>query len=328
MACARWKGVDLFFVLSGYLIGYQLLNEIKKTSIISFRRFYLKRFFRIIPVYIVVLVLYYVLQDYREGSGMPSLWKFITFTLNIGYNAQHTRSFSHAWSLCIEEQFYILLPLTISLIFLLKFQHKAIYLIFALLLVEFFTRLFIWNTYIQPSESIGIGFIEKIYYPTYTRMDGLLIGVGIAAIWNFKPTLKEFIIKYSNYCLLSGILLFVITYQFCSSFISYNTAIYGFTLMSMAFGLMVMAAISPTSVLYKLKSKTTFIIATLSYSIYLSHKQIFHLFKDGIINIGIDPGSPWIFWSCMVAAVLGGLILYVVIEKPFFALRDKVLRKE
>ncbi|HEX2935763.1 MAG TPA: acyltransferase, partial [Bacteroidales bacterium] len=271
-------------------------------------------------------VLYSVLQDYREGSGMPPLWKFLTFTLNLGYDAQHTRSFSHAWSLCIEEQFYLLLPLALSLIFLLKFQHKAIYLILALLVGELFTRLFIWNTYIQPSETMGVGFVEKIYYPTYTRMDGLLIGIAIAAIWNYSSALKEFIIKYSNYFLLAGILLFVIAYPFCSTFISSNTAIYGFTLMSVAFGLMVMAAISPTCVIYKLKSKTTFVIATLSYSIYLSHKQIFHLFKDGIINIGIDPGSPWIFWICLVAACLGGLILYIVIEKPFFALRDKVLR--
>ncbi|HEX2933980.1 MAG TPA: acyltransferase, partial [Bacteroidales bacterium] len=57
-----WTGVDLFFVLSGYLIGYQLLKEMKNMNGISFRRFYLKRFFRIIPVYIVMLVLYSVLQ--------------------------------------------------------------------------------------------------------------------------------------------------------------------------------------------------------------------------------------------------------------------------
>jgi len=66
-----WTGVDLFFVLSGYLIGYQLLTEMKNTNTISFKRFYLKRFFRIIPAYIVVLIVYYSLGDYKEASGMP-----------------------------------------------------------------------------------------------------------------------------------------------------------------------------------------------------------------------------------------------------------------
>jgi peptidoglycan/LPS O-acetylase OafA/YrhL len=53
-----WTGVDLFFVLSGYLIGYQLLKEVKNTNTISFKRFYTKRFFRIIPAYVVVLIIY------------------------------------------------------------------------------------------------------------------------------------------------------------------------------------------------------------------------------------------------------------------------------
>jgi peptidoglycan/LPS O-acetylase OafA/YrhL len=124
-----WTGVDLFFVLSGYLMGYQLLKEIKETNNISFKRFYLKRFFRIIPAYIVVLILYYSLKNYKEGTGMPPLLKFLTFTQNFGLDVLHGKSFSHAWSLCIEEQFYLLLPITILIIFLFKIQSNAIYLI-------------------------------------------------------------------------------------------------------------------------------------------------------------------------------------------------------
>ena len=98
-----WTGVDLFFVLSGYLIGHQLLKEYKKTNKIDSKRFYLKRFFRIIPAYIAVLILYYSLSNFREGSGLPPLWKFLTFTQNFGLDAQAQNSFSHAWSLCIAE---------------------------------------------------------------------------------------------------------------------------------------------------------------------------------------------------------------------------------
>ena len=193
-----WTGVDLFFVLSGYLIGYQLLKEIKNTNTISFKQFYIKRFFRIIPAYVAVLILYYSLPNLREGSGLPPLWKFLTFTQNFGLDAQSQNSFSHAWSLCIEEQFYLLLPVTIFTIFYFKLQKKTIYLIATLIILGIIFRVYNWNEHVQPFIESGIrkqmvfGFIEKIYYPSYNRMDGLTIGVGIAAIFSFKPKLKDF----------------------------------------------------------------------------------------------------------------------------------------
>jgi peptidoglycan/LPS O-acetylase OafA/YrhL len=329
-----WTGVDLFFVLSGYLMGYQLLKEIKETNNISFKRFYLKRFFRIIPAYIVVLILYYSLKNYKEGTGMPPLLKFLTFTQNFGLDVLHGKSFSHAWSLCIEEQFYLLLPITILIIFLFKIQSNAIYLIVILIIIGFILRLYNWYQYIQPFIESGddlkvqLGFLENIYYPSYNRMDGLLFGVSIAAILNFKPKFMNYISRYGNFVLLIGIGIFILAYNVCNHFLSFNTAIYGYTLVSFAYGLIVMAALCPSCILYKLKSKTTFVIATLSYVVYLSHKQLFHLIKLGIDNIGIDSQSTWLFWICLIIAGLGGLVLHLVIEKPFLQLRDKILSKE
>ena len=326
-----WTGVDLFFVLSGYLIGYQLLKEIKNTNTISFKQFYIKRFFRIIPAYVAVLILYYSLPNLREGSGLPPLWKFLTFTQNFGLDVQSQNSFSHAWSLCIEEQFYLLLPITIFTIFYFKLQKGAIYLIATLIILGFVFRIYNWNEYVQPfiesgnSKQMAFGFIEKIYYPSYNRMDGLTIGVGIAAIFCFKPKLKDFLTKHGNIVLGAGIGLFIFAYNVCFNFISYKTAIYGFTLFSVAYGLIVIAAISPSSVLCRFKSKTTFVIATLSYGIYLSHKQLFHLTKIGIEKTGIDNIEIWMFWICLGIALVGGFILHLIIEKPFLELRRKIL---
>ena len=321
----------MFFVLSWYLIGHQLLKEIKNTNTISFKQFYIKRFFRIIPAYVAVLILYYSLPNLREGSGLPPLWKFLTFTQNFGLNAQSQNSFSHAWSLCIEEQFYLLLPVTIFTIFYFNLQKKTVYLIAALIILGFIFRVYNWNEHVQPFIESGnkkqmvFGFIEKIYYPSYNRMDGLTIGVGIAAIFSFKPKLKDFLTKYGNIVLIVGLGLFIFAYIVCIDFISYKTAIYGFPLFSIAYGLIVIAAISPSSVLYKFKSKTTFVIATLSYGIYLSHKQLFHLTKIGIEKAGIDNIEIWMFWICIGVALVGGFILHLIIEKPFLELRRKIL---
>lgn len=328
-----WTGVDLFFVLSGYLIGYQLLREIKNSNKISLKRFYIKRFFRIIPAYVAVLILYYSMPNIREGAGMPPLWRFLTFTQNFGLDVQSQNTFSHAWSLCIEEQFYLLLPITILTIFYFKIQRGTIYLILTLIILGFAFRLYSWNEYVQPFIENGdrrqmvYGFIERIYYPSYNRMDGLTIGVGIAAIFSFKPKLKDFLTKHGNIVLVIGLGLFIFAYMFCDNFISYKTAIYGFPLFSIAYGLMVIGAVSPTSVLYRFKSKITLIIAILSYSIYLTHKQLYYLTKIGIEKLGFESTGVWTFWICIIIALMGGFILHLVVEKPFLGLRKRILEQ-
>lgn len=329
-----WTGVDLFFVLSGYLIGYQLLSEYKRTNGIRFMRFYLKRFFRIIPAFVAVLMLYFFMGEMREGHGLPPLWRFLTFTQNFGLDVQTQNSFSHAWSLCIEEQFYLLLPLTILLIFISRSQKVSPYLMLGLILFGFIFRISSWNEYVQPFIDEGnqrqmyYGFVEKVYYPSYNRMDGLVIGVGIAAIFNFKPKIKNYLTQHGNFILLMGIGLFIFAYKICENLISYNAMVFGLPLISLAYGLIVIAAISPSCILYKFKTKFTFIIATLSYAIYLTHKQLYHLIKIWIDGTGIENIEIWTFWICIIAAILGGLVLHLIIEKPFMKIRKKVLSRE
>jgi peptidoglycan/LPS O-acetylase OafA/YrhL len=328
-----WSGVDLFFVLSGYLIGYQLLNEYRKTNGISLKRFYVKRFFRIIPAYFAVLLLYFSLSNLREGSGLPPLWKFLSFTQNFGLDIQTQKSFSHAWSLCIEEQFYLILPFSIISIFIIRAQKITPYLIIGLIALGFILRIHNWNEYVKPfadsesREQVIVGFLEKVYYPSYNRMDGLIMGFSIAAIFNFKPKIKEFFSKHGNIILLIGLALFLISYKVCAIFISHNTAIFGFPLISLSCGFIVIAAISPTCILYKFKSRFSLIIATLSYSIYLIHKQLYHLVRLWAEGLGDERIQHWTFWICIIIAIIGGLVMHLVIEKPFLRLRYKILKK-
>jgi len=102
-----WTGVDLFFVLSGYLISSQLFAKMAQQKNISFKDFFIKRFFRIIPAYLVIVLLYFLFPSFREREAPAALWKYLTFTQNIGLDLRTQGTFSHAWSLCIEEQFYL-----------------------------------------------------------------------------------------------------------------------------------------------------------------------------------------------------------------------------
>src|SRR6478735_12009870 len=106
-----WIGVDLFFVLSGYLIGGQLLAPLSRGQPIKLGRFFLRRALRILPAYLVVLAIYFLLPAWREYPEISPLWKFLVSVQNIGLRGG--TSFSHAWSLAVEDQFYLLLPLVL-----------------------------------------------------------------------------------------------------------------------------------------------------------------------------------------------------------------------
>ena len=99
-----WIGVDLFFVLSGYLIGGQLLAETARGQEVNLRRFFARRALRILPACFVVLAIYAFLPSWREYPEMFPLWKFLLSARNIGLRGG--TAFSHAWSLAVEDQFW------------------------------------------------------------------------------------------------------------------------------------------------------------------------------------------------------------------------------
>ena len=183
-------GVDLFFVLSGFLIAGQLFATINRGRNISVKEFYLKRFFRIIPAYAVVLALYFLVPVFKEWEALPPLWKFLTFTQNIGLDRKQFGTFSHAWSLCIEEQFYLVLPIIIATAFYFKVGKKLIWLLPILFIAGFAIRLYSWHQIITPltgTDNYYNTWMTWMYYPTFTRLDGLLAGITVAAIFEFLP---------------------------------------------------------------------------------------------------------------------------------------------
>ena len=110
-----WMGVDLFFALSGFLIAGQLLRPYSKSQTPDYPRFFARRFLRTLPAYLVVVALYFLFPVLWERPQIMPLWRYLTFSLNIGASPSGA-TFSHAWSLCVEEQFYLLLPIAVALL--------------------------------------------------------------------------------------------------------------------------------------------------------------------------------------------------------------------
>ncbi len=323
-----WSGVDLFFVLSGFLISSQLFAQLRSGAGVSLKEFFLKRFFRIIPAYWLVLAIYFCVPAFHEREALSSLWKFLTFTQNFGLNLAIKGTFSHAWSLCVEEHFYLFLPLVLILLSSLRVLKFGVWLLPALFISGFFIRHYCWTSLYQPfadAPNAGALWFQFVYYPTYNRLDGLLAGVSIAALYQFAPKAWDRIAQYGNAWIVLGLLILTIGYIYCDDLLTHYGSVYGFPLVAIGYGCMVIGAVSPSSFLYKWNSGVTAFIAMLSYGIYLTHKGVIHVTQALLAPFGIDAGSSLMMVICVVACVLAAWILNLAIEKPFMRWRKKIL---
>lgn len=322
-----WTGVDLFFVLSGFLISNQLFREIRERRTIRLKSFFIKRFFRIIPPYIFTLFLYFCFPLFKEREALPPLWKFLTFTQNYGLDVINYGTFSHAWSLCIEEQFYLALPLFLLILLRLKAVKYLKGVIVFFLSLTIILRVFSWNQYITPHLETPAFWKEwymQIYYPTYTRLDGLAIGVLIGYLFRFSARFKTVVERNGNRLLLAGILATAFSLWFCRDQYFFQASIFGFTLVAASYGILVAGAISATSFLSRKPSFLTSHVAALSYSVYLSHKGIIHIVQLLMDQHHIKASGNVALMICLLACLAVGLLYRYIIEKPSAVIKNKI----
>jgi len=277
-----------------------------------------------------VMIVYIAFPLAREWGHLSPLWQYFTFTQNFGLDLKKYGTFSHGWSLCVEEQFYLLLPLIFLLFNYFKAGKKAVYLVVILFIACYVVRYLNWHYLVAPwlnTDEFGARFNEYVYYPTYNRLDGLLVGVSIAGLFTFYPAFKHWVNKYSYGVLSTGLLIVFAAWLLCPEQSTYNTVILGFPLVALGYGLILAAFVSPDNIFYRLQSKVTSLIATLSYSIYLSHKIVIHLVQNLLAKAGLDRNSNIAMLVCVVCVIAGALVIRYVFEKPALALRNVVLAR-
>jgi peptidoglycan/LPS O-acetylase OafA/YrhL len=198
-----WTGVDLFFVLSGYLISNQLIGGIARGARLQVGRFYARRWMRTVPAFWVVLACYALYPQQLSGGHMPPLWRFVTFTQNLGLRPG--TAFSHAWSLCIEEQFYLILPIVLVLGATLRLGLGTAWAGLALLWsVGIVLRIVFWIKFGTEATGHIDAYYTLVYYGTLCRFDEFLPGVALALIRHAHPLLwHRLIARPSSNCLVA-----------------------------------------------------------------------------------------------------------------------------
>ncbi|MEP6777486.1 MAG: acyltransferase [Chthoniobacterales bacterium] len=319
-----WIGVDLFFVLSGYLIAGQLLSPLAAGKRLDIAQFYARRALRILPAFLAIVAIYVFLPQLREYPRMPPVWKFLTFTQNLGLRGG--TAFSHAWSLCIEGQFYLLLPFVVMALARFRRGHLAIPcgivlggVILRALLAQRISS--------SPHPSFG-EWQQLIYYPTYARLDPLTIGVSLAAIERFRPDWWSTLMKSARWIWAPGIAAIVVALILAEDGLNVPSSTFDFPLIAFGVATMLVTAVSPELPFSRIPLPGAAFLATIAYSIYLSHKLVIHALQNACSALSV-PLISWRCYLCMLAAILlAGSVLFFAIERPFLLLRQRYVRRQ
>ncbi|MBT3586198.1 MAG: acyltransferase [Halobacteriovoraceae bacterium] len=317
-----YLGVDIFFVLSGYLIGGQVLSRLAAGKNFSFKAFCTRRFLRTLPNYYLILACYMLFYGLENFD-----WRYLVFLQNIG-GLLH---FSHSWSLCVEEHFYIIFPIYIMVLVKFNKIKKFPYLIFGAILCAIALRSYNW-LHFRPDlvylEDYSKGFalyFEHIFYPTYTRLDSIAIGTLLAYAKFFKPRVWERLIAKPNYTLLLSAILFLLTAALSWTKVKFFASTLSFTFYAISFALLLISLTSPTCYLNKKRIPFIKSISILSYSLYLTHSFAF-LGAVKIANYFGSPGNSWLSWSLLYpCSFILAYVLYILVEKPVLEFRKKLL---
>ena len=320
-------GVDLFFVLSGYLISSLIIKEYKKTGSLNLYNFYIRRARRLLPaVYFMITVVLVVMVMFNGvllkkshldaifGYIYSSNWWYIFHKLDYFDSFGSQSPFKHLWSLAIEEQFYMIFPLLFLLINrkkkdkdgFYKLNRNFLYVILGVILVSLIAHIILFD----------INNISRIYFGTDTRAFSLLVGAVGAILYpmdklNTKITPQENLL-YSVVSLIS--IAALITIMIYTS--EYNTWLYrgGFLLVAILGIIIIISSGKQHTVMAKLLSfKPVVFIGKISYSLYLWHFPVLVL-TTPVSEIG----KPNIFFVVLrvILTFILAIISYALVETP------------
>lgn len=320
-------GVDLFFVLSGYLISSLIIKEYRKTGSLNLYNFYIRRARRLLPaVYFMITVGLVVMVLFNEvllrkshldsifGYIYSSNWWYIFHKLDYFDSFGAQSPFKHLWSLAIEEQFYMIFPLLFLLVNrkkkskdgTYKLNKNFLYVVLGLILVSLIAHILLFD----------INNISRIYFGTDTRAFSLLVGVVGAILYpmerlHAKVTLQQNII-YSVISLVS--IATLITVMIYTS--EYNTWLYrgGFLLVAILGLIVIISSGKQHTLISRLLSfKPVVFIGKISYSLYLWHFPVLVL-TTPVSEIG-NPNIIFVILRIILTFVLA-TTSYLFVETP------------
>lgn len=314
-------GVAIFFVLSGYLITDQILQQWKNDGRLHLTNFWIRRAKRLIPSMIVMLIFVAVWLLISDPSRLSALkGDFVSSALYVNnwylifHDVSYFESFGpqspigHLWSLAIEEQFYLLWPLLLfGLLHLTRRKGNLVLIIMVGSIVSALAMVILYTPGTDPS---------RVYYGTDTRAFGLLIGAALAVIWPSVPARSRTAVTHSKLMDITGVLLLTILMWMIVYTDEYGSFLYegGLFLVSILTALLIAILAHPHSKLGKIMgTRPLRWIGVRSYSLYVWHYPIMVLTSS---SVSTDQGSMVRIILQILASFLFAAVSYTYIEEP------------
>ena len=330
-------GVDTFFVMSGFLIASQVFLEIDKTQTVDLKKFYLKRAFRLLPAYYLVLIVIELIIP-----SCQNVWANFLYVNNFLPVQESCMGWS--WSLAIEEQFYLVFP--VFAIWLSARKNPLAWLwgflglSFVINIVVFFTNP-ISNPFVSnPAMGLDSFFYQfnTFYNDTHLRFGALLMGILAAYINHYKKSNIESVGPWLSHGLgLAALAMIMVTTLLPSKEVinlHWTGVVYAawyHYLFSAAVALLMILTLTQKGLFTKLNqvlsARVFYPIAQLSYSLYLVHPLVIVLTYRQAGNLTAE-NLPDYMWVAIALSIGVSAIMYVLIEKPFLRMRNHVISKK
>ncbi len=327
---AGWIGVDLFFVLSGFLVSGLLFKEFQRFGNIRPKLFLIRRGFKIYPIYYLFYSIYLipiVIQEEFNATGFIADMLFIqNYIVGWGY------AYAPSWSLAVEEHFYFA---TAAVMFFILREKNSFWSVGALKTFRFER----WIVAILVL-CLAMRIVSNVYLPeagarnitmTHLRIDSLLAGVLISFWYHFKrQAFTLFIQRHKKWLLVVAMLLLSFT-----PFVEHSKSIYvltiGFTVIYIAFGIVLSWFLTDGQINRRLDRylSATVVngvakIGVASYSIYIIHSFVNYAFNVGVGFVFSQPLIPIImFLTTSLISILCGLFMTTYVETFFLNIRDR-----
>jgi len=323
-----WTGVDLFFVLSGFLISGLLFSEYKKRNAIDFRRFFIRRGLKIYPAFYVFLILTGVTSELylQAHSTFPQYLHDIFFIMNYAHGV-----WDHTWTLAVEEHFYIFLP--VFLFILARFSSNR----------QDPFRLIPWAAAAiallcpglrATSVYVGTPNFNMAYVASHDRMDALFLGVLIGYLYHFRsPILEQLMLPTRNRIAIAAASVILLSFAYLYGRDNRFFATFGYSFVYMGFGGVLLLTLYTRGILSgKLAQITKFVgsaaayVGVYSYSIYLWHGPT-GAWLPGFVRrvLGHPTGKYGRFTIYLVGSLVVGIVMSKLVEYPILRLRDRFL---
>ncbi len=299
-------GVNVFFVISGYLITTLLLKEYKRENTISFKNFFVKRAFRILPVFFLYLLFICIYNEFISlDISKSNFLHAITFTTN--FDTDKNWFIGHFWTLAVEEQFYLFWPL----VFLI-FRKRIKPILLLLIAYSCLVRVIIYKFHFNPSLFL---------HPFFSVSDSILVGAFIAVLHFNQPEMFTGKV-FKNYYLQALALILIVLFVYTSGHGKWGIVSlpFGNTIIAIAIIYLILSYINlQNNLVFKfLNHRIVTHIGVLSYSIYLWQEFFFGkeamIFNEFPLN--------------MLAIYFISLASYYLWEKPFLQIKERLIQKK